>query len=159
MATQGKVKELAGELRKNLPKLSKPRVDLITLFIIAVSKVGSINLSKIALAMDNKCLKDSNYRRLQRFIKEVDIGKSGLILMILNLLGKHDPMTLLIDRTNWDFGKKKINILMISVLYKGYSIPLIWSLLNKKGNSNQGERWDLINKLIDKIGKAESKIS
>jgi len=25
-------------------------------------------------------------------------------------------------------------------------------LLNKKGNSNQGDRWNLLNKIIEKIG-------
>ncbi|MBK9742863.1 MAG: hypothetical protein IPO94_07805 [Saprospiraceae bacterium] len=52
-----------------------------------------------------------------------------MILKWLKLTTGH--ITLLIDRTNWEFGKKKINILMISVLYEGYSVPLGWSL-NKK---------------------------
>ncbi|MBK9741917.1 MAG: hypothetical protein IPO94_02700 [Saprospiraceae bacterium] len=39
--------------------------------------------------------------------------------MILKWLKLDDgPYTLLIDRTNWEFGKKKINILMISVYTK-----------------------------------------
>lgn len=46
---------------------------------------------------------------------------------------------------------------MISVLYEGYSVPLGWSLLNKKGNSNQGDRWDLVNKIINKVGPGKIK--
>ncbi|MBK9741992.1 MAG: hypothetical protein IPO94_03140 [Saprospiraceae bacterium] len=54
MATQGKVKELTGELMKNLSTLTKPRIDLIGLFILAIVQVTSVNLAKIALAMDTK---------------------------------------------------------------------------------------------------------
>lgn len=52
------------------------------------------------------------------------------------------------DRTNWKFGKTDINILMISVCYKGVGIPLIWKLLPKKGNSNRKEREELIDRYI-----------
>ncbi|HAT8797519.1 TPA: IS4 family transposase, partial [Legionella pneumophila] len=31
------------------------------------------------------------------------------------------------DRTNWRWGKKDINILMLSVVYKGIAIPLFWT--------------------------------
>jgi len=158
MATHGKVKELSGELMKNLTTLTKPRIDLIGLFILAIVKVTSVNLAKIALAMDTKSKTGSNYRRLQRFMKEVNWTTTSLIPLILKWLKMDDgPYTLLIDRTNWEFGKKKINILMISVLYEGYSVPLSWSLLDKKGNSNQGDRWDLLDKIIEKVGSGKIK--
>lgn len=43
------------------------------------------------------------------------------------------------DRINWKFGKIDINILMISVCYKGVGILLIWKFLFKKGNLNREE--------------------
>lgn len=158
MATHGKVKELAGELMQNLSTLTKPRTDLIGLFIVALVKVTSVNLAKIALAMDTQSKTGSNYRRLQRFLKEVRWADTTLTCLLLKWLKlDRGNLTLLIDRTNWEFGKKKINILMVSVIYEGYSVPLGWSLLNKKGNSNQGDRWDLLNKIIDKIGPGRIK--
>ncbi len=84
MATQGKVKELTGELMKNLSTLTKPRIDLIGLFILAIVQVTSVNLAKISLAMDTKSKTRSNYRRLQRFIKEINWTNTSLIQMILN---------------------------------------------------------------------------
>src|SRR5690606_12899562 len=158
MATHGKVKELAGELMENLRTLTKPRTDLIGLFVVALVKVTSVNLAKIALAMDTESKTGSNYRRLQRFLKEVRWANTSLICLLMKWL-KLDSgqLTLLIDRTSWEFGRKKINILMVSVLYEGYSVPLGWSLLNRKGNSNQGDRWELLNKIIDKIGPGKIK--
>ncbi|MBK8828658.1 MAG: hypothetical protein IPO26_18785 [Saprospiraceae bacterium] len=44
---------------------------------------------------------------------------------------------------------------MISVLYEGYSVPLGWSLLNKKVAIKVID--DLLNKIIDKVGAGKIK--
>jgi hypothetical protein len=157
MATRGKVKEPAGELIKNLDNLTKPPCFLIPHFVFSVIIMCSVNLSKIAIAMDTDCMKGSNYRRLQRFVSQINWCHTNLIPFILKVINLNKDLTLLIDRTNWQFVSKKINILTVCVLYEGYGIPLVWSLLNKKGNSNQGERMDLIQSLINVIGKDKIK--
>lgn len=40
------------------------------------------------------------------------------------------------DRTNWKFGEANINILMLGITYKGIAYPLLFSMLDKRGNSN-----------------------
>jgi hypothetical protein len=50
------------------------------------------------------------------------------------------PWVLSIDRTNWEFGGCVFNILMLGVVHEGVAFPLLWVMLDKKGNSNQGER-------------------
>ncbi|VAW23363.1 hypothetical protein MNBD_ALPHA11-497 [hydrothermal vent metagenome] len=57
------------------------------------------------------------------------------------------------DRTNWQWGQSNINILVLSACYKGVAIPLYWTALNKKGNSDTRERIDLINQFILGFGK------
>jgi len=52
------------------------------------------------------------------------------------------------DRTNWKFGTKNINILMLVVCCKNMAIPLIFKMLDKRGNSNTSERIWLINNFI-----------
>lgn len=64
-----------------------------------------------------------------------------------------DKVIISIDRTNWKWGKKNINIFMLSIVYKGIAIPLYWDLLDKRGNSNTLERIALIQKFIDRFGK------
>ncbi len=59
------------------------------------------------------------------------------------------------DRTNWKFGKVHINILMLSVAYRGMAIPVVWYLLKKKskqGNSGYKDRIRIIKKFIDVFG-------
>jgi hypothetical protein len=68
-----------------------------------------------------------------------------VVVDLLGLAGK--PWVLAIDRTNWDFGKTTINILMISVVWNGMGIPLIWMLLPTAGNSNTCERTELLDRL------------
>ncbi|BCR41286.1 hypothetical protein KHAB170019_21090 [Acinetobacter baumannii] len=43
---------------------------------------------------------------------------------------------LTLDRTNWKWGKRNINILMLAIVYRGIAIPILWTLLNKRGNSD-----------------------
>ena len=68
-----------------------------------------------------------------------------VVVELLGLSGK--PWVLAIDRTNWDFGKTTINILMISVTWNGMGIPLLWMLLPTAGNSNTAERTELLDRL------------
>ncbi len=75
-----------------------------------------------------------------------------LIPFLLKLTGIQAPYTLILDRTNWEFGKAKINFLMLSVNGNGWSIPILWSLLRKKGNNNEEERIELLERFISIIG-------
>ena len=52
------------------------------------------------------------------------------------------------DRTNWKFGKKNINILLISAVCNDYSVPIYWILLNKRGCSKYQERKKVIDSLL-----------
>ena len=45
-----------------------------------------------------------------------------------------------LDRTNWKWGQRDINILMLSVVYKGIAWPVAWSFLDSQGNSDTEDR-------------------
>jgi len=54
-----------------------------------------------------------------------------------------------IDRTNWKIGTKNINVLFIGLLLpNGTFIPILWQLYNKRGNSSEGERCELIERFF-----------
>lgn len=57
------------------------------------------------------------------------------------------------DRTNWQYGRVNINILMLSICYKGRALPVMWEMLDKKGNSNTEERKALLNRFIRLFGR------
>ena len=56
------------------------------------------------------------------------------------------------DRTNWRLGRRDVNILMIGIVHRGIAIPLLWQLLNKKGNSNTQERISIVRRFVDLFG-------
>lgn len=126
--------------------LNLARIRLICLFINALCKVKSVNFSKLSLGFDSKTSGTSNYRRIQRFFKEVDFPLEFVAKFIFALLLQQDSLVLVMDRTNWKFGSNNINILMLGVSYKNIAFPILFKMMDKRGNSNTAERIDLIQK-------------
>jgi hypothetical protein len=82
------------------------------------------------------------------FFQFVRLDSALAARVVVELLGPGGkPWVLAIDRTNWDFGKTTINILMISVTWNGMGIPLLWMLLPTAGNSHTSERTELLDRL------------
>ena len=72
--------------------------------------------------------------------------------LTLKLLKIEPPFVLAIDRTEWQLGKAWVNVLMLSVGYKGISIPLFWTVLEEKGCSDNTERSGIMQQFIDEFG-------
>lgn len=75
--------------------------------------------------------------------------------LVLSLLPRpEDGWILAMDRTNWKFGKKHINLLVITVIIGKMGFPVIWVMLpatTKRGNSKQSHRIKLMEKLINTV--------
>ncbi|MCP4176637.1 MAG: IS4 family transposase [bacterium] len=128
------------------------RVKCFCLLICALIKLQSVSFVKLAQGFDSKASNDSNLRRIQRFFAKFTIDQDLFARLVFKLLPEQPPYLLSMDRTNWKFGQTDINILMISVSYKGVGIPLVWKLLRKKGNSNTLERQEVLNRYIGLFG-------
>lgn len=129
------------------------RIRLICLLISSLCKVRSVNFAKLSSGFDTSVDSSSNYRRIQRFLSQVDLPMKWISKLIFSLLPQKDSLVLVIDRTNWKFGDKNINILMLGVSYKNVAFPLMFKMLDKQGNSNVQERIDLLQNFIDWFGK------
>lgn len=75
--------------------------------------------------------------------------------LTLKLLKIEPSYTIAIDRTEWQLGKQWVNVLMLSICYKGVAIPLFWTVLETKGCSDNAERRAILQTFIDEFG-AES---
>lgn len=134
-------------------KYNKARINFISSFILALVKVKTVCLNDISLCLNNKSKEKSNYRRIQDFFLKFSLNYELLAIYIVTLLPKDIKFILTIDRTNWQFGRTDINILMIGIVYKETSIPLMWELLEKRGNSSTEERKALMKRVFKAIGK------
>lgn len=92
---------------------------------------------------------------MQRFFENYMMDYLQISKLVISSL-PHVNFILTLDRTNWQFGKKDINILLLALVYKNISIPLCWELLNKRGNSSFEERNSV--KGIGNIGKRKDKM-
>ena len=59
---------------------------------------------------------------------------------------------LVLDRTNWKIGRRDVNILMLAVVTRRLRIPLMWTVIDKAGSSNQCERIALMRRYLALFG-------
>lgn len=58
-----------------------------------------------------------------------------------------EPWVLSLDRTDWRFGQTTFNILTLGIVHQGVAFPVLWWMLDKKGNSNTSERIELMEEI------------
>jgi len=144
------------QILKNDFKINLARITLIAQMMISLIKVRSVCLSEVATGFAGKAEAGSNEKRIQRFLKDFPSDSDT----VARFVGSKLPAgrwILTTDRTYWEFGKLKINILMLAVVHKGVAVPLLWKFLGdsdcgKKGNSDTQERIGLINRFIRLFG-------
>jgi hypothetical protein len=92
--------------------VSNAIIKLMSEFILALITVRDVNLTSIALVVCGNSQIKSGYRKLQRFFANSVICPTCLAKLIVNLAkieGK--KWVLVLDRTNWKFGKLNIRLL------------------------------------------------
>lgn len=149
-----KSSELSRILHKNFGKsINLARIKLMALFICALCKVQTVCFERLAAGFDHSARKASSLRRIQRFMADYMLETNLIARLVFSLLPHKPPYTLTMDRTNWKFGSKDINALVLAVCYRGVAFPILFSLMPKRGNSNTAERIDIINRYIELFGK------
>jgi len=129
-------------------KLSPTRRETLAWLAFLIIRHGSICLWRLAAHVTTTAQTESVRRRFYRFFQHVKLDGATAARVVIELLGlAGKPWVLAMDRTNWDFGKTTINILMISVIWNGMGIPLIWTLLPSAGNSDTTTRVCLLKRL------------
>lgn len=142
-----KYKGLEGILKEEF-KLHGARLNFMSRFIMAVIVVRTVSSGCVASALNPTVFPESNEKRLKRFFGQVSLNKPSFAKLMLRLLPASQGYVLSLDRTNWTIGSFEVNILMIAVCHKGIAFPVVWRLLDKKGNSHTRERLDLIDALL-----------
>lgn len=132
---------------------NKARLNCLVQILQALFCVRTVNLTQIAAAFKTDVKEESSYRRVCRFFTGFSFDMSTIVLLVLRLFPLGDKYLLVLDRTNWKWGKTPINILMLSVTYLGISIPLFWVVLDLEGNSSTKDRIDILKRVLDRLGR------
>lgn len=151
---QSLIDEITNVLQKVPIVDNLARKKFISQYVVALIKSRNVRFCEVAQHLNDDVKIASNEIRIQDFFREVEIDYHCVAVLLLSLLPKKKKLRLCIDRTEWDFGKCQVNILMILVGHGQFQIPLYWELLdNKSGNSNASNRISLLACCIDMLGK------
>jgi hypothetical protein len=135
--------------------LPATRRETLAWLVLLMMQRGTVCLWRLAAHVMSAAQTASVQRRFYRFFQFARLDSAAIARIVVDLLGLKPapakaggkPWVLAIDRTNWEFGRATINILMISVEWHGTGIPLIWTLLPAAGNSDTAARTDLLDRL------------
>lgn len=128
------------------------RLSFLAAFLIALLRVKTVNFSELATGFSGKAHTESHYKRLQRFFRHYELDYAEIAQAVVTLMAIPEPWVLSLDRTEWQFGECIFNILMLGVVHEGVAFPLVWCVLDKRGNSNSEERMTLFNQFMERFG-------
>lgn len=83
----------------------KCRLDCLGQIIQALFVVRTINLTQIASAFKSEVKEESSYRRVCRFFTGFTFDMTRIVLLVFRLFPLGNKCTLILDRTNWKWGK------------------------------------------------------
>lgn len=63
------------------------RISFLALFMLALLKVKTVNLSELCLGFSGKALPESSYKRLQRFFREFELDYAQLATLVVSWMG------------------------------------------------------------------------
>lgn len=137
---------------------NKARLVCLIQILQALFLVRTVNLTQVAEAFQGPAKDQSSYRRIQRFFKDFSFDMSFIAILACKLFTWGEPCMLMLDRTQWKWGKSHINILMLSIEHLGIGIPVFWTVLDTGGNSSTRDRVKVLKKIIKAIGKNKIRV-
>lgn len=128
------------------------RQKMIFALIFSMIETRSVQFPELATKLNASAQDDSNLRRIQAFFAHYELDYRVIACVLMSFVSTK-KCRISIDRTNWQFGQQPINILTLTVYTHGVGLPILWSMLDKKGNSNAQERIDLLEEFVALFGK------
>jgi hypothetical protein len=151
--TECKSTEIISILEQNFSgKMNLARIKFLGLIICALCKVQDVCFEKLATAFESPAKRGSSLRRIQRFMAKYLLDLDLIARLIFKMLPHEPPYRLTLDRTNWKSGETNINVLALGIVYKGVAFPILFTMLDKRGNSHTKERIDIVNRYIGLFG-------
>ena len=147
---EDKITRIDLQLQRYLP-WHKARIKFLDLLIISLIRNRTVSYTKNAVSLNDKAI-CSNLRRIQRFFAEFVIDFDLIARLLMAIIPLKGPYEFSLDRTNWQFAGVNFNILCLTIVADGVGLPILWTMLDKRGNSNQDERKRLINRYIRLFG-------
>lgn len=131
--------------------LDARRLTVLCALVLALIQARSVVLYTLKNHVQLPGTRTIRYQRLLRFV-QFPLPQQFFTRFALGILGQ-DDLWLILDRTNWKLGKSDINILLLSAVWNGFSMPLMWVLLPHGGSSSQVIREALVERFLQAFPK------
>ena len=95
------------------------RLNFLSLFLIAILRVKTVDLAELATRFRSHAKTDSSYKRWQRFFKKFDLDYVLIAKVVIKLMEIPQLWVLSVDRTYWSFGETRFNLLVLGNLSSG----------------------------------------
>ncbi len=128
-------------------KINLARKKFMLNFAIGIILSKNVHVSDVVIHFDPDTQLASHIRKAERFFNQYQLDYIQLAILLLCFLPP-GRLHIAIDRTNWKFGQQNINFLTVTAWSRGVGVPLVFELLDKKGNSNTSERQLLLRRLL-----------
>jgi hypothetical protein len=128
------------------------RIKCLCLLLAGFLRHRTVNLTILATGNSSGASNQSCYRRFQDFFLNFALPLPAIGRLIISKIPKPPQgWVLSMDRTNWKYGNRHINILVIGIVVNKVAIPIVWKVLpqrTKRGNSNTTQRISLLKQLL-----------
>lgn len=127
-----------------------PQYLILLILIKLLQNLKTVQLEELARRFPYPIQLRSRVKKLQRFLSLTQFNIKSLWFPILKSWleekwNKNKMIYLVIDRSQW----REINLLMVSMVYNRRAIPVYFSLLPKKGNSNFEQQKQVLKPAIE----------
>ena len=143
---------LCAALRTHFSDWHPSRLICLGQIVLGIMMVKTINLVQVATAFRGKAKQASNYKRINRFMAKFEFSFDSVAKFVVSIFHFGTNWTLAIDWTNWKFGKKDINIFVLSICHNGIAIPLLWKTLNKRANTKTSDCIEMLERFSKIFG-------
>ena len=120
--TLNEITELSRILKEALG-WHQARIRFTAAFMLALLRVRSVNFPNLALALNPHAKQQSNERRLQRFFSSFKLDLDAFAKLLLELVPNHHKLVITLDRTPWQVGSVRLNILLFGCNAQGSPPP------------------------------------
>jgi len=126
--------------------LDARRLVVLTALVLALLQSRSVVLYTLKNHVQLPGTRQVRYQRLLRFMQfQLPDGVFTRFALSFHPAGKVD---LILDQTNWKLGQQDVNILLLSAVWNGFALPLMWTLLPHGGSSSQVVRNALLERFL-----------
>ena len=136
---------------KHLKKqFNYPQYLILLILINLLQNLKTVRLEELARRLPVPIQLRSRVKKIQRFLSLEQFNIKQLWFPILITWIKQEGnlpevIYLVIDRSQW----RTINLLMVSIVYEQRAIPVYFTLLDKKGNSNLTQQQQVLSPVLE----------